>query len=156
MEEIQRITWFAGLFEGEGSFVFANGKPKAMHLTSTDKDVLDRIVEYVGGSIYPLKKRQSHHKDAWIWASHGSHSVSLAKSIKPYLLARRKARCEEYIRLFSTMENFREIQASQKSALTLKVIKLRTDGLTHQAIADRLGVDRTYVTHILRRNKEQL
>lgn len=66
MDEKEAITWFAGLFEGEGSFLFHKGKPKAIVISMTDKDVLEKVQKFFGGSIYKLGKRKEHWKDAWL------------------------------------------------------------------------------------------
>jgi hypothetical protein len=145
VDELQRITWFAGLFEGEGTFTFVHGKPKRLAISMTDKDVLDRVEEYFGGSVKSLVKRREHWKDAWIWSIYGENSVDLARKILPYLGERRARRCREYIEEFST----RTDRKKRTEELRQRVWELRVTGLTHQAIADIVGKDRTYVTHIL-------
>lgn len=112
----------------------------------TDLDVLLRVQEWFGGKVYPLKKRQEHHKDAWIWVIYGPASLELAKKIEPYLLHRRRGRCNDYINLYSSNKD----RSNRAQALRDRVRSLREQGLTHQQIAEEIGKDRTYVTHILR------
>ena len=142
---ITKVAWFAGLFEGEGTFNFANGKPKAMSIQMTDEDVLNRVQKNFGGSVHLLKKRQDHWKDCWKWSITGQKSVDLAKEIKPFLLSRRQARCEEYIKLYKSREAFRQ----NREDFRTKVKHLRSQGLTHAAIAGIMKCDRSYVSHIL-------
>lgn len=147
MDELQRITWFAGLFEGEGSFCFHQGKPKALSIMMTDEDVLLRVQEYFGGSIHKVKKRQEHWKDCWKWSMSGEKSVELTKKILPFLGERRSARGQEYA------DNYRTLAQRKQRAVDLqhRVESLRAEGLTHREIASIVGKDRTYVTHLLNR-----
>ncbi|TXH11911.1 MAG: hypothetical protein E6R04_00450 [Spirochaetes bacterium] len=146
MDTTHSVTWFAGLFEGEGCFNFSNGKPKRMTISMTDRDVLDHVQSLFGGTVVSLKKREEHHKDVWIWYLHGESSVELAKKIQPYLFSRRAKRCAEYIEKFSTMSDRRNKAASLRES----VRSLRNEGYKHREIAERLEIDRTYVSHILR------
>lgn len=150
MDRIQQITWFAGLFEGEGSFGFSHGKPKQLKIQMTDLDVLERVQKWFGGSITVATKQQSHWKDAWSWQMGGAFGLELAKEIRPFLLSRRQQRCDEFISLFRTQQEYTNERAKRKSHNLVEAQRLRTQGLTHQAIADTLGVDRTWVTHLLR------
>lgn len=157
MDAEQRVTWFAGLFEGEGSFCFLRGRPRSMSIQMTDLDVLQRVKEYFGGTIYPMTKRQEHWKDAWKWTIFGTKSVELAQLVLPYLGVRRSHRATEYIENYGTLEKYNLKRREKFEELATSVRSLRTEGLTHKQIADRLEIDRTYVTHILNgRNKHKV
>lgn len=149
MDELQRVTWFAGLFEGEGSFNFLREQPKAMSIQMTDEDVLLRVQEYFGGTIFKVTKRQPHWKDCWKWTITGEKSTALAGLILPYLGSRRSARGKEYIEKYRTIEQYQAERSAASAELRKQVRELRGQGLTHKAIAAILGKDRTYVTHIL-------
>lgn len=149
MTDIESLAWFTGLFEGEGCFVFNKDKPKRMAISLTDYDVLERIQLNFGGTVSPLKKRKEHWKDAWIWSIGGEDALKLAKDIHPFLLSRRSKRCEEFINNFVTREESKDIK-KQKAIQNKKLaIELKNAGMTHKQISETLGVDRTYVTHLL-------
>lgn len=85
------IAWAAGLFEGEGSFGYWNGRSRAT-MTLTDLDVLRRFSSIVGhGTIGDSKVYQSHHKQRWIWWSNGDGFTAIFEMFKPYLGMRRLA-----------------------------------------------------------------
>ena len=154
MNTEQRITWFAGLFEGEGSFCFLKERPRSMSIQMTDLDILLRVQEYFGGSVVKITKRQAHWKDCWKWTIHGTKSIELTQLILPYLGARRSHRAVQYVENYGTQEKYNERRRQKFEGLSSSVVALRAEGLTHKQIANRVGIDRTYVTHILNgRNK---
>lgn len=151
MDRIQQVTWFAGLFEGEGCFTFANGKPKALTIQMTDLDVLERVHEFFGGTLAPMKKRQEHWKDSWVWNIYGVKAVELAREMLPFLGLRRTRRCNEFIAGHRSMETFVEQKIAKTLELAQQARSLRTQGLTQQQIADRLGCERSYVSRLLKK-----
>lgn len=144
-ETITNTTpWAAGLFEGEGSITIDGARVKAT-IQMTDLDILERMQEAFGGQVYFTGKQQEHHKDSWRWyISKTSDAIAFLNEIYPYMGTRRRARIEE-ARIAATQN--RSILAKEKHD---KVRQLRSEGLKHREIAERLGVDRTYVSHILR------
>lgn len=149
MDEAQ-LAWTAGLLEGEGSFsTYGSGNTPRIAASSTDKDVLEQLVFFAGGRIYPLKKRKSHWKDAWVWVLTCDEAVSLMQNLLPWLGKRRKQRVVECLQIVEETKNKRKAIQRQRSAKHAKVIELRESGMTHQAIADQVGYDRTYVTKLL-------
>lgn len=149
MDTITNITWVAGILEGEGSFQVRKNGGICITCQMTDMDVLERLRDYCeGGKITPLRKRQTHWKDAWIWVVYGKKAYMLAKLLLPHMLSRRTIQIEVMINAYDTSPR---IMARQKQQ---EMREFREAGLTHQAIADRLGVDRSYVSHVLSdRNK---
>lgn len=134
------IAWAAGLFEGEGSFQIGNNKGRGIVISSTDKDVLDRLRDNFGGNIYEITKRKSHWKDAWIWTVRKEEAIKFYQQIKPYLLGRRRNRGEEW---------FSKLPIKKDKS---KLIELFKQGKTHQQIADELGLERSSVTKYLNRH----
>lgn len=150
MDEIQSLTWFSGLFEGEGSFYFHKGTPKALTISMTDLDVLEKVRDNFGGNIYPLKKRKAHWKDAWMWRLGGEDSVSLVKRMLPFLGERRSSRGQEYIDKHRSIEDYNLSRKESSDLLAREILQLRSsENLTHQKIADRLHLERSSVTKIL-------
>lgn len=149
MDESQRLTWFAGLFEGEGTFRISNGKPKGLTIQMTDLDVLLRVQEFFGGSIYECKKREEHWKDSWRWSLCGQPAIDLAHKIRPFLLSRRTSRCDDFTSTFRSLREYNDERKANSASLREMVRELRACGMTHKEIANVVGRDRTYITHIL-------
>ena len=93
------LDWFAGLFEGEGYISCPKKHPNRwmLGLTSTDLDVLERVVATVGGKIYgPYKNNIPNRKPQWTWyMSKKNKSVPLLESLVPLLCSRRRQRAQE-------------------------------------------------------------
>lgn len=87
------IAWTAGIFEGEGSIVFGQGRSVALSTQMTDKDVIERMhqitrVGTVGG---PYDYRGN--KTTWTWRVHAMADVRLLLLIwYPLLGERRRSR----------------------------------------------------------------
>jgi hypothetical protein len=146
------VAWFSGLFEGEGSFWFVNDRPKGLHITMTDEDVLLKVQAIFGGSINPDSRRdgKDHWKDAWKWYLGLKQSMILVPKMMPYLSSRRTGRGEEFLSLGQEIALDQEMKAA-------KVLKMRSDVLdlysagehTQGEIAKIYGIDRTYVNKII-------
>lgn len=145
------IAWAAGLFEGEGTFGFSNGVAKRVVIQMTDLDILTRMQDLFGGSVAPVKKRQEHWKDCWIWTLGPEPAYTFTKQILPFLGERRSARALEWLEDRDRQLNALSEKKSQVSETRDKVKELYATGnYTQQKLADMFGVDRTYVAHILR------
>lgn len=151
IENQMMISWGAGLFEGEGSFCFHKGKPKSVQITSTDYDVLEKMVLIFGGKIYKdsRKNQKAHWKDAYVWKLALINSLDFFEKIKPFLGKRRLERGEEFVRIYSENIKKRQVKSEEVLRRFAKVFELRNEGLTHAKIAETLKIDRTYVTKIL-------
>jgi hypothetical protein len=93
------FDWFVGLFEGEGYISARKTTPHlfVLGITSTDKDVIERVISIVGGKLYgPYVKQNGRIKDQWTWyLSHKKDSIPLLERMVPLLCSRRKARALE-------------------------------------------------------------
>ena len=92
--------WAAGLFEAEGCVSF-DGTP-AMHLVSTDKDVVERFAEVVGGPVYgpyaqPPSTLGNPRKPQFRWRVSGRAAEAVATGLRPWLGTRRRGRMDEII-----------------------------------------------------------
>ena len=150
MDEKSSFTWFVGLFEGEGTFHFTKGRPRGLVISMTDLDVLRRVQEIVGGSIYDLTKREEHWKDAWKWRIGGQAAKDLAEKMLPYLGNRRAERCKEFIDLYYTQEDYNLERKIKRAKLIESALVLRAANKTHAEIAKELGCDRSYISKILK------
>lgn len=145
MNNIDVVTaWAAGLFEGEGSIAINNHRI-IVKIQMTDKDIIDRMQEKFGGYVYDCPKQEEHHKDSWRWIiSDSTEAIDFLDMIYPLLGQRRRARVDE------AREAFVGHRKERLKRRIAEVKELRESGLTHQAIADKLNLNRTYVSHILR------
>lgn len=79
-----RLSWVAGIIEGEGSFI-CKARGVVVSVTMTDLDVLLRLSEYCGGHVYKLgSKGNSKWKQCWKWQLCGTNAYNLTKTIMPY------------------------------------------------------------------------
>lgn len=142
--------WLAGYLEGEGSFIIQpNGQGIVVCATSTDLDVLKAIQDKYGGNLYKLKKREEHWKDCWRWQLRGKEAYSLCKIIKHLLFSRRREKC---LTLIENYQNSYTVKKQKELKLRAEKIKeLKQEGLTHKAIAEKLNIHRTTVSHFLRK-----
>lgn len=137
------IAWAAGLFDGEG-YIYVTDKVVKVTIEMTDLDLLERMQQYFGGSVYQQKQRQAHWKTSWRWYIHDTDKAQeFLKKIYFLLCHRRQAKADEAFLLKS--------RSVRKSETVSKVLNMRAEGMTHQAIADILECDRSYVSHILRK-----
>lgn len=156
MDKLQQITWFAGLFEGEGTFnIVRNLIPKAMSIQMTDLDVLLQVQEFFGGSVNACRKQKDHHKDIWKWTICGAPALELARQVHPYLLKRRQERCADFIELYENQFAASGARKQDIIDMKAKVVSMSATGMTHAEIAKSFGKDRTYITHIINRAKKQ-
>lgn len=149
MKKENFIYWFAGLFEGEGTFGIIKGKAKTISLTSTDIDVLNRIQHFIGGNICASTTRNENWKQAYIWSLHGSKAKNIIEEIKPYLLQRRNNRADDWLKLYNENINLQEKKKNDLEDKINKVFELHNQGLTHLKIALLTGYERSSVTKIL-------
>lgn len=145
MERNIIIAWFSGLFEGEGSFCIYKNKVKGLSITSTDIDVLEKIKENIGGTIYTEKrKRKENWKQAYIWNLNRLNSRRLIDEIYPFLGSRRKERADYYRTL--------DLNMGDKTDYTLRndtILELYKQGKTQGEIGRIYNLDRTSISKII-------
>jgi hypothetical protein len=87
------IAWFVGLFEGEGTFVNTTKYAGSMRISTTDKDVANRIVEVVGGNLDGPYVSVNGVKDYWVWSLNRREELEiLIPKMLPLLGNRRRKR----------------------------------------------------------------
>lgn len=140
------IAWAAGIFEGEGTIVLV-GHRATVCVQMTDLDILEKLRDNFGGKIYVQKKQKIHHKESWKWCiTKSSDAVGFLRLIYDHLGERRQKKSDEAFVAYSGH------RSQKRSAKIIQIEKIRSDApeLTHQQIADIVGVDRTYVSHVIR------
>lgn len=151
MNDNLKLAWFAGLFEGEGTFHIAKEKSvKGLRVSSTDLDVLEKVKNNFGGSIFKQKEtRNPKWKQPYIWSLCKNDSLKLVKDILPYLGERRTKRANEYLYLYSNMEKEKLIKKENLKQIKKLIFDLRDKGKKHKEIAEIIGYERSHITKIL-------
>lgn len=150
MDKKESLLWFSGLFEGEGSFSFYKEKARKITLTSTDRDVLERIVENFGGVIIKPKKRKEHWKQEYVWYIDKHQAYIIVIQMLPYLCERRSKRGNEWIESYlKETKILKEKEEIRKNSRIL-IKELREKGLTHVEISNIVGYERSHVSKILK------
>ena len=89
-----KLLFLSGLFDGEGSFgVWGKGKGRKSFQCSVemcDKDIIQRFVDFFGGSILPVKVRKSNWKQTWKWKMSGKRAFASVGKMIEYMCQRRK------------------------------------------------------------------
>lgn len=140
------IAWAAGLFEGEGSISVEHNKIRVT-IEMTDRDVLEKIQEIFGGSLYDLKIRAPHYKPSYKWMLTSSHTAAeFLDYVMPYLFARRKNRAEEALTLYKSLEKKKIERAVKLNKKANRILDLKKSGMSDKAIAAELGLERSTIT----------
>lgn len=152
MNRQQLIIWLSGLFEGEGTFRFTNNIGTSISITSTDKDVIERIHINFGGFISTPNKGKEHWKQPYIWGATGNNAKNIVEAIRPFLLSRRAFRAKQWLDSFE--ENFRiqQNKISIRKIKNIEILRLRNKGLKHREIAEIVNLDRTTVSKFLKKH----
>lgn len=92
------FAWLAGLLEGEGCFLFVDGRPR-ITLVMTDEDTVNRAAVLMGTHSTVLKKREAHHKVPYKAALSGVQACTAMRVLLPLMGSRRRQRIEEVLAL---------------------------------------------------------
>ena len=91
------LHWLAGLLEGEGSFLFANGCSPTISLQMADKDVIERAASIMGVRLRsPYISPKPNTKTLWICGAHGDIALHLMQELLP-LMGHRRAHAIESV-----------------------------------------------------------
>lgn len=94
--ELYEAAWLAGLFDGEGSIIFAKDRPAKnirMTITNTHYPLIERAAEVVGtGTIIEMAryKKNPRHSASWNWQCYGANARNLLRQIYPHLIAKKE------------------------------------------------------------------
>lgn len=95
-------SYVAGIIDGEGTITLTREsklrKFKTPHISvpSTSHEILDAMINLVGGgNIIQKKKYKKHHKQSYVWTVTGRQCVDLCKMIFPFLRETKKKRRAE-------------------------------------------------------------
>ena len=101
----EEVAWFAGLFEGEGSFTIEKNGGVKLTIGMTDKDIIDRVREMFPlcsdmKPVQPKPVRDSYNqpKTRYVWRTSRPDEVKrITLLIMPWLGERRKAKAQEVL-----------------------------------------------------------
>ena len=125
------IAWLAGLFEGEGTFIWKKtgtfyGVPMA-RIKMADKDIIERVQVFLGGNIYEEKERQEGWKRQYCLAYQGNTAMRIMLLLRPYMGIRRSKRIDDLLTIWTNRPGVRRGSDSQLSKLTTEqVLEIRT------------------------------
>ena len=102
-------AYIAGLIDGEGTVTLCRkhkneNRQLAVSISSTEKYLLDYVLEVVGtGKITTKKTVKTHHSPSFTYAIYNRQALSLLEQISPYLQTYKKYRSQlilkDYLRL---------------------------------------------------------
>lgn len=100
------VDWFAGIFEGEGSFKIVKNKKRtdshsiAMVVKMTDQDVVERCQIAIGQGRVKGPYNHGTNKPMWYWeVSKGSEIFEVIAKIYHQLGTRRRSRADDMLNL---------------------------------------------------------
>ena len=101
----EQQSWLAGLLEGEGSFFLGNLQQRGnirVSMTSTDYDILTRVIELTAaGHIYKQKRydrTRDAHRQAWAWqVTKEADAARIMEAVLPLMGERRSAKIRELL-----------------------------------------------------------
>jgi intein/homing endonuclease len=102
----ENLAWAAGLFEGEGCFYARSdgkysGGNLALYINMTDRDVLQRFLEVIGGgSLAParLEKGRKNSKPVYRYSLYGDkYCLAVAYALFPFMGERRRAKIGQMV-----------------------------------------------------------
>ena len=140
--------WLAGLLEGEGSFMV--GPPSDKHipvvsLQMTDQDVVQRVADLFGVTIYYKSSNNVKHKDCWTTRLKGQRAVEVMKEILPLMGQRRQSQIKRAV------ESYKPAYRNLTEKIVSKIkSELDKGNLTQSQIAKKYGFRRETICRINR------
>lgn len=98
-DDREEIAWAIGIIEGEGWIGSHNrAQIPRIEVSMTDHDVIERLRNFLGGTINSVKPRKPHHKPAWRWVhSRKTFTYLLLAEIQEHMSERRAQRITEVL-----------------------------------------------------------
>ena len=83
------IAWTTGFLEGEGSFD-STGTTARVSAGQVQKEPLERLLAFFGGSLRPRKSKVPTQKDQWIWTVCGARARGVMMTLYSLMSPRRQ------------------------------------------------------------------
>lgn len=78
------LAYIAGFFDGEGC-VNLSSPSLVVHLTNTNREVLDWVQSLFGGKVYLPPRYSIKHKQSYRWHLHKRDVTAFLTAIQPYV-----------------------------------------------------------------------
>tara|TARA_R110002012_G_scaffold117692_1_gene265757 strand:+ start:4430 stop:4807 length:378 start_codon:yes stop_codon:yes gene_type:complete len=105
------IQWAAGVYEGEGYLYFnASQDSWTIGLEMCDKDVIDKMATLFPFNVTDSKRnnRAEHHQQPYHARVSARKTIfAIVCQLYPYLHARRREKCNEFLAWYAAKENMR-------------------------------------------------
>lgn len=86
------IAWAAGLFDGEGYVRRVDSRHRQMALQMTDKAIVERFRDAVGGGPIRGPEVRPGRQDMWRWDASSASAVTVCQTLMPYVSERNRLR----------------------------------------------------------------
>lgn len=88
------LAYIAGLFDGEGSVTITRRKQwnyffLTITITNTNKDVISKLQELLGGSVHHKIYKNPKYKQGWYWQANTKRAGLILEKLLPYLIIKR-------------------------------------------------------------------
>lgn len=99
-------AYAAGILDGEGSITITRNHSgrwpsPQVSVSSTDRELIDWLKNYFGGSISTKKPRQPEHSIAFDWKLTDRRALWFLQIVRPFLVIQRKIRrCDLLLRAY--------------------------------------------------------
>jgi hypothetical protein len=127
-------AYIAGLIDGEGTVTLCRkhkneNRQLAVSISSTEKYLLDYVLEVVGtGKITTKKTVKTHHSPSFTYAIYNRQALSLLEQISPYLQTYKKYRSQlilkDYLRLTPRNGKYSEELKSAKQDFEIQLLNI--------------------------------
>ncbi len=105
------ITWAAGVFEGEGYLYFnVSQNTWTIGVEMCDKDVIDKMADLFPFNVTDSKRNnrpEKHQQPFHARVSARKSIFNIVCQLYPYLHARRREKCDEFLQWYAAKENMR-------------------------------------------------
>lgn len=92
------ILWLAGIMEGEGCFGITSNNRLVLNCTSTDKDVVQRILRGMGCGNINKNKLLENRKQSFSWRTGNRRNViEIITELLPHMGTRRSEKIQEML-----------------------------------------------------------
>ena len=134
-------AWLAGLLEGEGSFMCGPpSKPNlpVIHISTTDKDIIDRVGAIFGTKPQRVRSRKAHWKQAYACRVKGKPARELMESLRPLMGHRRREQIDAALASWDPHYRYRTRALTYAQAKDAKA--LLAGGKTRKEVATQFDV----------------
>ena len=101
---LENIAWCAGIIDGEGTFFsrpdkrYKNTRRNGIQVKMTDRDILERLQNILGGTIYDVGVPKYAKKEQYMWAVHKKlHIYAILVAMYSWFGKRRKQQVLEIV-----------------------------------------------------------